>query len=96
MKKRVLFFLFAVTLIPAWVRADVGEVSGITFSGTITAIETDRDSITVESSAHQVKMFAVSPESKGNLKVGEKVTVQYIDGSTWPLKSLSVSGVLEK
>ncbi len=94
MRKYILCSLFALTLISTLLRADVGEVSGITFSGIITAIETERDSITVENSEHLVKMFAVTPENKGNLKVGEKVTVQYIDGDTWPLKSTSVSGVM--
>lgn len=67
-----------------------GSTSG-TFRGVITAVEDSRDSFTVESDEKTVKMFAVSPERKASLTVGAPVTVTYVEGEQWPLKTLSIS-----
>lgn len=69
------------------------------FVGTITAIETLRDSITVQCDENTVKMFEVSPARKDKLNVGDRVRVTYIDEYQWPLKTTSiqrVSPVIEK
>ena len=96
MTKYLFSCLFALTLLPLLARADVGEAgSAARFVGTITAIETDRDSITVENSDHIVKMFAVTPATKSGLQIGQNVTVGYIDSWNWPLKSTSVSGAAQ-
>ena len=73
---------------------DVGETAGRstdTFSGTITAVETDRDSITVESSEGTVKMFAVDASRKEKLSTGQSVTIRYVDAYSWPLQVVSLS-----
>lgn len=72
--------------------ADVYYGSTVSFSGVITAIETDRDSFTVENSDGIVKMFQVSPSRKSSLTPGNKVTVSYQEGYRWPLKTTSISG----
>ena len=97
MNKTLFSVLLALALIPSLLRADVGEVpaaqnSAGKFTGTITAIETERDSITVENNEHIVKMFSVTPEIKGGLQIGQTVTVAYVDSWNWPLKTTSVSG----
>jgi hypothetical protein len=91
MKKYLASVLSALVLTPLFVTADVGESSSGSFAGTITAIETERDSITVESVDKQVKMFSVSPSSKSTLEVGQTVVVGYVDDYQWPLKTTSVS-----
>ena len=86
----------ALALLPFLARADVGEAgSGQRFTGTITAIETERDSITVENREHIVKMFSVTPATKSGLQVGQNVTVTYTNSGSWPLKSSSVSGAAQ-
>jgi hypothetical protein len=70
-----------------------------TFVGVITAIETERDSITVQSDENTVKMFQVSAARKSQLATGDRVRVSYIDEYQWPLKTTSVtsaSAVIEK
>lgn len=69
------------------------------FVGVITAIETERDSITVQSDENTVKMFQVSAARKSQLATGDRVRVSYIDDYQWPLKTTSVtsaSAVIEK
>ena len=96
MKKFVLLMSFALTLAAGW--ADDTRVDGKgdgkgggDFSGTITAIETSRDSFTVENEAGQVKMFSVSADRKSQLSIGEKVTVSYTDAYSWPLHTSRIS-----
>ncbi|MEM1157275.1 MAG: hypothetical protein AAF649_06195 [Verrucomicrobiota bacterium] len=72
--------------------ADVGQRSAGSFSGIITAVESERNSFTVESSDGIVKMFQVSPSRKSSLSTGGKVTVSYQDDYRWPLKTTSISG----
>lgn len=70
-----------------------------TFVGVITAIETERDSITVQCDNNTVKMFQVSPARKAKLNTGDRVRVTYIDEYQWPLKTTSItsaSPVIEK
>ncbi len=90
MKKLLLAgFLFTV----ASLHADVylgGTSSSGTFRGEITAVESDRNSITVQSAENTVKMFHVSSAQARRLQVGQKVTVSYVDGYTWPLKTRSI------
>jgi hypothetical protein len=66
--------------------------SSSTFSGVITAIESERDAFTVQSDENTVKIFAVSPSRKGQLNTGDRVRVTYVDDYQWPLKTLSISG----
>jgi hypothetical protein len=91
MKKFISLIVLTLALSPLIVTADVGESSANTFRGVITAIETDRDSITVESEDKQVKMFAVSSSRKSSLEVGQTVVVGYVDDYQWPLRSTSIS-----
>ncbi|MDL5057924.1 hypothetical protein [Geitlerinema calcuttense] len=73
--------------------AGVGSYSttGV-FTGEISAIETDRDSITVVSSDGQVRMFEVGEPRKSRLSVGDSVRISHVDQWQWPLpvKSLTV------
>ena len=69
-----------------------GKASSGDFVGTITAIETIRDSITVVSGEGQVRMFGVTPDQKAKFAVGQKVIVSFIDQYTWPLPTKNVSG----
>ena len=66
--------------------------SATRFSGTITAIETGRDSITVESDEKMVKMFAVTAAQKSRFQAGDRVTISYVDAYSWPLQITSISG----
>jgi hypothetical protein len=100
--KKTAFVLALAALSFSPVRADVGEASGsktlpqavteeetTTFSGEITAIESDRDSVTVANSDGTVKMFAVT--DKESYSIGDQVTVSYVDAYAWPLKVESIS-----
>lgn len=68
----------------------VGSSSSGTFRGQITAIETDRNSITVQSAENTVKMFRIPASRIKRLQPGQTVTVSYIDGETWPLAIRSI------
>ncbi len=92
MNNRLFVLSIALALSPLIATADVGESTAGAFKGTITAVETDRDSITVENSDGQVKMFAVSASRKKSLETGQTVTVRYVDDYQWPLRTTSVSG----
>jgi hypothetical protein len=93
MKKTFALFALIFALSPLLLIADVGEGTATsTFRGIITAVETERDSFTVESADKQVKMFAVTPERKGSLEVGTEVTVGYTENQQWPLQPTSISG----
>jgi len=99
--KRV--FLAAVTslVLATPLLADYMESSSKTgtFVGVITAIETDRDSITVQSDENTVKMFQVSPSRKSKFATGDRVRVTYVEDYQWPLKTTSITGgsaVIEK
>ncbi len=72
--------------------ADVWYGETGSFSGVITAVESERDSFTVESSDGVVKMFEVSPAKKSTLTPGSKVTVSYKDDYRWPLSTTSITG----
>jgi hypothetical protein len=61
------------------------------FIGQITAVEEGRDSFTVLHEGGQVKMFAVGAEQKSKLAVGQKVSVSYVNNSSWPLPTRSIS-----
>jgi hypothetical protein len=91
MKKVVSLFvsLLALSSVISW--ADIGESTANRFNGVITAIESERDSITVESSEGQVRMFALTSSQKENLSVGQKVSVAYLESYEWPLKTTSIS-----
>jgi hypothetical protein len=65
--------------------------SSSTFRGTITAVESERDSFTVQAEDNTVKMFTVNASTKSDLTVGAPVTVTYVDSYEWPLKSISIS-----
>ncbi len=91
--KHLLITLCLFALTATFSQADImhgGHQSG-TFRGTITAIESGRDSFTVQSAENQVKMFQVSPSQKSQLRVGQQVTVGYIDTYEWPLQTTSIS-----
>ncbi len=72
----------------------VDPKGGGDFSGVVTAVESTRNSFTVENADGQVKMFTVSDEQKSKLVVGQKVTVSFTDQYTWPLptKNIVISG----
>lgn len=99
-KTALLLALAALSLAP--LRADVGETataktlpaavvedSASTFSGEITAIEADRNSITVRGENGTIKMFSLT-EREG-YSVGDEVTISYADAYSWPLKVNSIS-----
>jgi hypothetical protein len=101
MNKTVLLLVLA-TLSLAPLRADVGETAAAktmpeavveeeasTFSGGITAIEADRDSITVRSENGTIKMFSLA--ERDGYSVGDDVTISYADAYSWPLKVNSIS-----
>jgi hypothetical protein len=91
-KRISLLSVLAIAITTTTLTADVWEGSTGTFSGVITAVESDRDSFTVENSDGVVKMFKVSPSRKSTLTSGSKVTVSYQDDYQWPLKTTSISG----
>jgi hypothetical protein len=92
MKKLLLSISLASLFAPALLKADVGEIdNATTFSGTITAVEQTRNSITVENSAGKVKMFSVTPEQKQDLQKGQHVVVNFTDAYKWPLQTSSIS-----
>lgn len=92
MKKLLSALVLTLALSPLIATADVGESTAGRFVGVITAVETERDSFTVENSDGQVKMFEVSASRKNSLEVGQNVSVGYIDDYQWPLKTTSISG----
>jgi len=93
MKRIAALFFLTLALIPGLSRADVGEAPspGGTFEGSITAIEQERDAITVENADKIVKMFSVTPAQKQNLQVGQNVKITYADSWQWPLKTIALS-----
>jgi uncharacterized protein YdeI (BOF family) len=73
-------------------KVDTGDPKGGgDFSGTVTAVETIRDSFTVTNEDGIVKMFTISPDQKSKLTVGQRVTVSYTDQYTWPLPTKGVN-----
>jgi hypothetical protein len=94
MKKLFSTALIALSITPAMLKADVGEVdSTIAFTGVITAIESSRNSFTVQNDSGKVKMFTISAAEKAKLKAGERVTVNFTDAYQWPLKTTSIAPV---
>jgi hypothetical protein len=72
------FFITAfvvATLLAAFVAGGYAAVKSYQFSGVVTAA--DAGSVTVEKSAKETWQFEVSKDTKGTLKVGDKVTVYY-------------------
>ncbi|NJK92283.1 MAG: hypothetical protein HC904_10875 [Blastochloris sp.] len=98
MKKAFLLFSTVLATSSFLALADVGDSSASTgvFRGTITAVETERDSFTVENADKQVKMFSVSPSRKDKLSVGQTVSVSYVEDYQWPLKTTSISTSMGK
>lgn len=93
--KNVFLVLGLIAFVSVAARADdtaMGDSKGGgNFVGKITAVEAGRDSFTVVNEEGMVRMFAVGTEQKSKLAVGQKVSVSYVNKSSWPLPTRSIS-----